>query len=125
MTISANDLRRSYEKAVEWLVNSHIRTPDGAYRSIYKPKTKEYENWSANQTCLLSTSGAVLVLDSLGYEDLALRSAEHICQLAINSDDDFRGSLLSGRGSRFVFANWMSTAILALLQTYQRSQADK
>jgi hypothetical protein len=125
VTISANDLRSTYEKAVEWLVNSHIRTPDGAYRSIYKPKTKEYENWSSNRTCLLSTSGAVLVLDRLGYEDLALRSAEHICQLAISSDNKFGGGLLSGRGSQFVFANWMSTAILALLQIYQRSRADK
>lgn len=125
MSISATHLRSSCEQAVEWLVNSHVRSPDGAYLSIYKPKTKEYENWYANQTCLLCTSGAVLALNSLGYEDLALRSAEHICQLAINSDDELRGGLLSGRDSRFVFANWMSTAIVALLQTYQRSQADK
>ena len=125
MTISANDLRSTYEKAVYWLINSQIRTRDGAYRSVYKPKTKEYENWSGNRTCLLSTSGAALVLDSLGYEDLALHSTEHICRLAISSDDKFGGGLLSGRESRFVFANWMSTAILALLQTYQRSRADK
>jgi hypothetical protein len=125
VNISATDLRASYEQAVKWLVNSHVRTPDGGYHSIYKPKTREYGSWCANQTCLLSTSGAVLVLNSLGYAELASHSAEHICQLAINSHDELRGALLSGRESRFVFTNWMSTAIVALLQTYQRTQVDK
>jgi hypothetical protein len=125
LSISAANLRSSYEKAIAWLVHSDIRASDGAYCSIYKPGTREYENWSGNRTCLLSTSGAVLALDRLGYEDLALRSAEHICQLAISPNGEFGGSLLSGGGSRFVFANWMSTAILALLRTYERGRADK
>jgi hypothetical protein len=123
--MSACDFQSSFERAVEWLVNSDIRASDGAYYSYYKPTTREYENWFANQTCLLSTAGAVLVLDSLGYEDLMLHSAEHICELAIHSTDELRGGLLAGRGSRYVFANWMATAIVALLQVYQRTRADK
>jgi hypothetical protein len=123
--MSSFELKSSHKRAVEWLVDSNIRASDGAYYSYYKPATREYENWSGNQTCLLSTAGAVLALDSLGYGDLALHSAEHICGLAIKSSDELRGGLLAGRGSRFIFANWTATAIVALLQVYQRTRGDK
>jgi hypothetical protein len=124
LSISAASLRSCFEKAVAWLIHSDVRCSDGAYYSIYKPKTKQYENWSGNRTCLLSTSGAVLALNRLGYHDLALRSAKHISGLGIQFAP-FRGGLLSGRESQFVFANWVSTAILALLQTYERTQCKR
>src|SRR5205823_1087250 len=119
------DLQSNYEKALQWLVKSNIRNPDGTYRSIYNPKTKEYINWYGNKTCLLSTSGAIFVLESAGYEDLALSSAEHICKLVIEHNDGLKGALLSGNGGRYVFANWMSSAVVALLLAYQRSKYDR
>jgi hypothetical protein len=125
MSVAAAELRSSYQKAVAWLAHSDIRGQDGAYASMYNPDTRKYENWSGNQTCLLSTAGAVVALDSSGYDNLALRSADYICQLAINGGQEFRGSLLSGRASPFIFTNWMSTAIVALLRIYQRTRIAK
>jgi hypothetical protein len=119
------DLRSAYEAAVGWLVNSHIRTPGGGYRSIYKPGTHEYVNWYNNETCLLSTAGAVLALDVSGHEDLALESATYICGLAFDHDQALQGAIASGKGGRSIFANWIGSAIVALLRAYERSGQER
>jgi hypothetical protein len=119
------DLRSAYDAAVGWLVNSHIRTPGGGYRSIYKPGTHEYVNWYNNETCLVSTAGAVLALDASGHEDLALESATYICGLVIDHDQALQGAIVSGKGGRSIFANWIGSAIVALLQAYERSGQER
>jgi hypothetical protein len=116
-----NGLRSAYDAAVRWLTDSHIRIPGGGYRSIYKPDTREYVNWYGNETCLVSTAGAVLALDASGYQELALESAAYICGLAIDDDQTLGGAILSGKGCRCILAHWMGSAIIALLQAYQRS----
>jgi hypothetical protein len=120
------DLRSAYDAAVGWLVNSHIRTPGGGYRSIYKPGTREYVNWYNNKdTCLLSTAGAVLALDASGHEDLALESATYICGLAIDNDQALQGAIVSGKGGRSILAHWIGSAIVALLRAYERSGQER
>ena len=119
------DLRSAYDAAIGWLINSHIRTPSGGYRSIYKPGTHEYVNWYNNETCLVSTAGAVLALDACGHEDLALESATYICGLAIVHDKALQGAILSGKGGRSIFANWIGSAIVALLRAYERSGQER
>jgi hypothetical protein len=118
-------LRSAYDAAVGWLVNSHIRTPSGGYRSIYKPGTHEYVNWYNNETCLVSTAGAVLALDASGHDDLALESATYICGLAIDHDQALQGAIVSGKGGRSIFANWIASAIVALLRAYERSGQER
>jgi hypothetical protein len=119
------DLRSAYDAAVGWLVNSHIRIPGGGYHSIYKPDTHEYVNWYNNETCLVSTAGAVLALDASGHEDLALESATYICGLVIDHDQALQGAIVSGKGGRSIFANWIGSAIVALLQAYERSGQER
>lgn len=123
--VLADEVRRCHQKALRWLVQSGIRTSEGAYRSIYRPKTSEYVSWYGGETCLISTAGAVFALEDAGYEQLALQSAEHICELAIVRKNKFRGAIVSGKGSRFIFANWMASAILALLLAYRKSSREQ
>lgn len=118
----AEELRATRDTALGWLVDSGIRTPDGGYHSVYKPETGAYEDWYGGETSLVCTAGAVLALDRAGYPELALRSAEHICELAVESNGKWRGALRAGRGSGYVVANYVSTAVLALLRAYERSR---
>ncbi|HXJ84917.1 MAG TPA: hypothetical protein VMS64_40270 [Candidatus Methylomirabilis sp.] len=114
-------MRATRDGALRWLVESAIRTPDGGYHSTFDPGCGEYAAWYGGETSLVCTAGAVLALDRAGHHELALRSAEHICELAIEEDGAWRGALRAGLGSDDVVANHALAAVLALLQAFERS----
>lgn len=120
--ISLAELEATREVALRWLVQSEIRAKDGSYRSIYDSATRSYQNWYPGETCVVCTAGAVLALERAGHVDLALESAERICELAIEDGTRFRRAIRAGRGSRHVLAHYMATAILALVRVHERSQ---
>ena len=122
LDIPIEELKTTRDAALRWLVDGDIRTLDGGYHSIYTPETGAYKDWYEGETSLVCTAGAVLALDSAGYEELALRSAEHICDLAAEGNGKWRGALRAGRRSGYVVANYVSTAVLALLRAYERSR---
>jgi hypothetical protein len=109
------------ERALHWLVSSGVRGPDGAYTSTYRPSTREFACWYGNETCLLSTVGAVMALEGAGLADLALESARSICGLVVEEPPKVRGALRSGRGSPLVLSNWTLSAALALLRAHRLS----
>ena len=109
------------ERALHWLVSSGIRGPDGAYYSTYRPRTREFACWYGNETCLLSTVGAVMALEGAGLGDLALESARSICGLVVEEPAELCGALRSGRGSPLVLSNWSLSATLALLRAHRLS----
>jgi hypothetical protein len=119
---SIEELETTRQAALRWLTESDIRTPDGGYRAVYRPESGAYEDWYDGETSLVCTAGAALALDRAGYEELALRSAEHICGLAIERNGPWRGALRAGRNSCYVVANYVSTAVLALLRAYEHSR---
>jgi len=115
------DVKAVRDGALRWLAESEIRRPDGGYHSMVDPGRGEYTSWYGGETSLVCTAGAVLALDRAGYTELALRSAEHICELAIEEHGAWRGALRAGRGSHYVVANHTLTAVLALLMAFERT----
>ena len=115
------DLQRVHDDALQWLVESNVRTPDGGFRSIYKPATRAYENFNRGDTCLLVTSGATRLLYQTGHEALARQSAEHILGLQI-SHGHAEGAIPVGKNARFCVSSYMMFGAQALLQAYERTQ---
>jgi hypothetical protein len=116
--------RTVYDAAVKWLVESHIRRPDGGYRSIYKPASRDYENFNRCDTCLLATSGATQLLNELGHINLALGSAEHILDLQIKSGPA-QGAIPVGKNGRHCVPSYISVGALALLRMYEVTDDDR
>jgi hypothetical protein len=122
---SPGALTAARDAALRWLIESGIRTPRGGYHSVYRPETGDYTDWYGGETSLVCTAGAVLALDRAGYHELAVTSAEHICTLAISGAGRWRGALRAGRGSGHVVANYVHSAVLALLAVYERSRNER
>lgn len=121
---SQPDLKSVHQAALRWLVSSHVRGADGAYRSIYKPRTREYEDFYPGDSCLGVTAGAVVTLERAGYPDLALQSAGHIRGLLIEKNRDWAGALPTGRNSQHFLPNFMMFGVLALLHAHRKNRDD-
>ena len=123
---SVLQLESRRDKGIEWLLKSGIRDSEGGYKSLFTPEKKEYHCWGEGTTCLLCTSGAVLVLlRERDFLEEAIQSGEHICKLLITNKGSFNGALLAGKGSYAIHPYYSSFAIKALKELHTATKVGK
>lgn len=124
MNLPADRLRSAHAAALDWLLHSGVRAPDGSYSSIYATRERAYRNFYPMDSCMLSTAGAVVVLGRAGQREPALASAERVCELVI-PDGPLAGAILAGRNSPHVLANWILFAVYALIEARELGGGDR